>query len=251
MEPPSDPGQFTDRSTQVFIGDLYFELSLKIEVDMASRRAARALAMNLFREAQSKGTYTASLGELTSSISRGVAPKYAEIGDGVRVLNQKCVRDGWVTLEAARWMHPIEVAPIRVAQREDILVNSTGVGTLGRVGRWLGNQRVNVDGHVTIVRPDSEKLGPAILGYAMLASEAGIEALGEGSTGQTELGRERIAGLAIEVPTRTDLGKLTRELNVLDEVGEGLSHEMHALSALRDALLPKLISGELRIQDGV
>ncbi len=64
---------------------------------------------------------------------RGVAPIYSASGEGELVLNQKCIRDGWATTEVARWMMKSAASGKRRAQRNDVVVNSTGVGTLGRV----------------------------------------------------------------------------------------------------------------------
>jgi type I restriction enzyme S subunit len=221
----------------------------KIEVNMKARWTARALAMSIFQDARNRAPERFALSALTTSIARGIAPNYVEERQGVRVINQKCIRDGWVALEAARWMRAPKAAAPRVAHPEDILVNSTGVGTLGRVARWLGHEDVFVDGHVTIVRPDPGKCDPAVLGYAMLASQLELEALGEGSTGQTELSRQRLGGFVLEVPVGVQVSVVAKQLDLLDEFAGGCFEEVRSLSAIRDALLPKLLSGELRIRD--
>jgi len=76
--------------------------------------------------------------ELCSYINRGSAPAYIEAG-GVLVLNQKCVRDQRVSfLEARRTDQERKlVIADRMLQLLDILVNSTGVGTLGRVAQLV------------------------------------------------------------------------------------------------------------------
>ena len=71
------------------------------------------------------------LSELCSFLNRGAAPAYVETG-GVRVLNQKCIRDRRVSFVEARRTDPSAkpVGADRLLQPFDILVNSTGVGTL-------------------------------------------------------------------------------------------------------------------------
>ena len=57
----------------------------------------------------------------------------------------------------------------------DVLVNSTGVGTLGRVSQVrteLGN--ATVDSHVTIVRPKKE-IDPYFFGYSMFNKQKVID----------------------------------------------------------------------------
>ena len=89
-------------------------------------------------------------------ISRGISPKYVETG-GVRVINQKCIRDHTINYELAR-RHDIDSKAVkeeRFIQLGDVLINSTGTGTLGRVAqvRQLPDEPTTVDSHVTIVRP--------------------------------------------------------------------------------------------------
>jgi len=92
------------------------------------------------------------LRELCALINRGMAPRYVEQG-GVLVLNQRCIRDQRVSLVEARRTDDV-AKPIphdRFLQALDILVNSTGVGTVGRVAQIRElPERMTVDSHVTI-----------------------------------------------------------------------------------------------------
>jgi type I restriction enzyme S subunit len=130
------------------------------------------------------------------------------------------------------------------------LVNSTGVGTLGRIAQVLRlEEDTIVDSHVTIVRADERSVSWNYLGINLGRREEEIEALGEGSTGQTELSRSRLATLRILVPPRPlieafdEISIPMRERRVVSE------KESQALAVLRDALLPKLISGEIRVKE--
>ena len=124
---------------------------------------------------------------------------YTEL-DGVCVINQKCIRNGTLSLAEAR-MHnesKKKISNDKMVQLMDILVNSTGTGTLGRVAQVTSKIRATVDSHVTIVRP-SKEVNPLFLGYAVKWRKPYIEALAEGSTGQTELSRFRL-GDEITIP---------------------------------------------------
>ena len=136
----------------------------------------------------------------------------------------------------------------RVAERGDVLVNSTGTGTLGRVGRWLQGRAVRVDGHVTVVKPATDRCPASILGYALLAAQDEVAALAEGSTGQTELSPGRLASFQVVVPSAEARDRIAETLEYCDELGAGLQRETALLTVLRDTLLPKLISGELHIR---
>src|SRR5690606_31899484 len=110
---------------------------------------------------------------------RGITPRYLPDGEGTRVLNQKCVRDQTVSLEPSRWTDTAKIKAEKLLAVDDVLVNSTGQGTLGRVARWTLPVVATVDSHITIVRPNRTLSDPAVIGQAILAVEADIEALGE------------------------------------------------------------------------
>jgi type I restriction enzyme S subunit len=196
-----------------------------------------------------KGWRIETLGDVCSYLNRGISPKYLEEG-GVLVINQKCIRDFSVDYSKAR-RHDSAQRKIDGRQVEvgDILVNSTGVGTLGRVAQVLTLDEVTiVDSHVTVVRA-GEKLSWPYLGQWMIRQQPNIEAMGEGSTGQTELARSKLAVLPILVPSADALMafdalvKSLKERVAVNEAGAS------GLAKLRDTLLPRLISGQLRISE--
>ena len=112
-----------------------------------------------------------ALGEVCEFIARGVGPTYLETG-GIAVLNQKCVRDHEVNFELGR-RHDGSVRKVnseRFIQFGDVLVNSTGTGTLGRVAQLRRDpiEPTTVDTHVTIVRPKLGKFCTEFFGYMMI-----------------------------------------------------------------------------------
>ncbi len=198
-----------------------------------------------------KGWGIETLGDVCSYLNRGISPKYLEEG-GVLVINQKCIRDFSVDYSKAR-RHDSAQRKIDGRQVEvgDILVNSTGVGTLGRVAQVLAlNEVTIVDSHVTVVRA-GKKLSWPYLGQWMIRQQPNIEAMGEGSTGQTELARSKLAVLPILVPSADALMafdalvKLLKERVAVNEAGAS------GLAKLRDTLLPRLISGQLSIPEAL
>ncbi|KAB8030715.1 restriction endonuclease subunit S [Fluviispira multicolorata] len=145
------------------------------------------------------------LGEICSFLSRGISPKYLEQG-GACVLNQKCIRDHNVSYDQAR-RHDLKiktVSPERFIQLGDVLVNSTGTGTLGRVAqvRNIPFEPTTVDSHVTIVRPKPGKFFLDFFGYMLVFIEELIKQAGEGCGGQTELARSVLANkFLVSYPT--------------------------------------------------
>lgn len=140
--------------------------------------------------------FTKNLSEITSLINRGISPKYIVAG-GVRVLNQKCIRDHQINFDLAR-RHDVEkksVAQDRFIRLGDVLVNSTGTGTLGRVAQVKSepSEPTTVDSHITIIRPLKELFALEYFGYLMISIEDGFKSAGEGASGQTELSRRSIS----------------------------------------------------------
>ncbi|MBX9764399.1 MAG: restriction endonuclease subunit S [Pseudomonadaceae bacterium] len=142
------------------------------------------------------GWQTNKLGEVCSFLNRGISPKYLEEG-GICVLNQKCVRDHEVNFSLAR-RHDTSVKSVsseRLVQAGDVLINSTGTGTLGRVAqlRETPIEPTTVDSHVTIARPIPGKFFSDFFGYMLIFIEEAIKEAGEGCGGQTELARAVLA----------------------------------------------------------
>lgn len=164
---------------------------------------------------------------------------YTDTG-GMLVLNQKCVRNQRVDFTLARRTDSQKkpVAADRVVQLFDILVNSTGVGTLGRVAQVRTLLEVaTVDSHVTLVRPDPRAIDPLYLGLAIRCFESEIEALGEGSTGQTELSRARLGTFLIPMPTSLEEQRaIAHILGTLDDKIELNRKQNETLEAMARAL---------------
>ena len=98
------------------------------------------------------------------------------------------------------------------------MVNSTGQGTLGRVAQFLKlDSPATVDSHITIVRPTPDLVFPEYLGYVLKGRQNEIELLAEGSTGQTELSKLKLANLSIDLPPLDQQKKIANILGSLDE----------------------------------
>jgi len=67
--------------------------------------------------------------ETCDLVSRGFAPVYVN-HSAVRVIGQRCVRDSGFNAAAARF-NDVRARPILRAKYDDLLLNSTGTGTIG------------------------------------------------------------------------------------------------------------------------
>jgi type I restriction enzyme, S subunit len=193
------------------------------------------------------GWSVSELSDITALIARGIAPMYDDSADTL-VLNQKCIRDQRLSLDQAR-RQSRTVSAEKQIRSGDVLVNSTGVGTLGRVAQvQFAPPGCAIDTHVSIVRPRND-IDADFFGAALKRLEPHFAAQGVGSTGQTELGRVRIGQTRIVVPPkemRDEFGRKTRPTELLVHL---LSCQNSNLRRTRDLLLPQLVSGEIDLSD--
>lgn len=184
---------------------------------------------------------------ISSLVTRGVAPKYDDSSDQI-VLNQKCIRDHTIDISLARRHFPKKINEKWIS-KGDLLINSTGTGTLGRVAQvWFEANNMTVDSHVTIVRPKDSIL-QSYIGFWGLSHESEIEAQHTGSTGQTELPRDRVKAMELPLPDEDTLSKFNELVIPMTSTIISNQEENARLSQLRDALLPKLMSGEIDVSD--
>jgi len=159
-------------------------------------------------------------------VKRGKSPQYAENGS-VYVFAQKCnVKSGGINMSLAKYLAPSAFSKYPAEEQmldRDIIVNSTGGGTLGRIGIFHDSDRINdcpivPDSHVTIVRTSCEFAEDYIF-YVFKYYQPYLEALGEGSTNQTELKPSVIADLFVPVPPLSEQKRIVKALaRVLDQL---------------------------------
>lgn len=192
-----------------------------------------------------EGWRVTALGDVAAYINRGLAPKYDDTAACI-VINQKCIRGQRLSLgEARKQDRPVPAE--KVVRLGDVLINSTGVGTLGRVAQVLEEiDNCTVDTHVSIVRPGKD-CDPDYFGLTLLARQAHFEAQGVGSTGQTELSRGRIAETSIVVPPLAVQQAFAALVRPMRRLTVTLQTKNLNLRVTRNLLLPKLISGELDV----
>lgn len=199
-----------------------------------------------------EGWHWATVGDVTSTCRRGLAPVY-EDGQTV-VINQKCVRPGaQIDLAHAKLTNE-NAKPLpdwAVLQRGDILVNSTGTGTLGRVA-WLRSspeERMTADTHVAVVRPDDALISPEFLGWYLHGLQPAFESIATGSTNQKELRPADLAGMPVPVPPRDQQDCLVevieRLMGDIDAGAARFSEGISGTAAFEAALYAEALCGSL------
>lgn len=192
-----------------------------------------------------KGWRKTPIAEQTSFLNLGIAPKYDDTAMS-RVINQKCIRGGRISMEPARRQSK-DVKSDRLVQIGDVLINSTGAGTLGRVAQVRTPvENCTVDTHVTIVRPihaDSS----SYFGQALSNLEPVFSEMGKGATNQLELSRSDIGMVEIWQPPQHLQIEFHRLVGPMLEQAAQLNVANLSLEKARDLLLPKLMSGQLDV----
>jgi len=232
-------------------------------IDKARANAAKNLenAKELFQSKlndifsqKGEGWVEKKLGDVCSLIKRGIPPKYIETG-GIQVVNQKCIRNHKVNLTLARRHNIVlkSVSQEKLIQIGDVLVNSTGVGTLGRVAQVRDSiiSDTTVDTHVTIVRPIPDLFFIDFFGYVLIKIEDEITKSGEGASGQTELARTKLQNnFIVSYPTSLEEQKqIVKILDSLKKQTQSLEskyqQELNSLEELKKSILQKAFEGEL------
>ena len=174
------------------------------------------------------------LGEICSFLSRGKSPKYLDSDSGYPVYAQKCnLKDGGISIEQARFLDPstLDKWPTEYRLKTgDVLVNSTGTGTVGRTRIFnedcLGKYPfVLPDSHVSVIRTTKE-IFPEFVFYAIF-SEYGQTYFSEnlaGSTNQKELYIGVISNTLIPLPPLSEqrriVAKIEEVFGELDRIEE-------------------------------
>lgn len=151
-----------------------------------------------------------TLDEISETIIAGVIPKYEN--STFLVLGQKCNNFGQINLDLAKTHIPKPQCPF--LQKGDILINSTGDGTLGRVGQiWFDPNQLAFDSNMTLVRPKRAYIEFA--GILLSNKQDYFVQISQGSTNQTRLYCSMIRPLEIVIPseeTSIDFGNKIRPL---------------------------------------
>jgi type I restriction enzyme S subunit len=195
-----------------------------------------------------------TLGEVCEMINRGVSPRYIE-REGLIVLNQKCIRDHKVSFEQSRFHDGSakKVTSEKFLRLGDVLINSTGVGTLGRVAQVRTElKNVIVDSHITIVRPLKNLFFLDFFGWALIFIEDEIAKRGEGCGGQTELARNTLKDnftlcfpkfISAQEAIVRKLDSLLAETKKLEYI---YHQKLNDLEELKKSMLQKAFIGELK-----
>ena len=194
-------------------------------------------------------------------IQRGKSPKYSPIKK-YPVIAQKCNQWSGFSIDKAQFIEPDSIGsygPERILQDRDLLWNSTGLGTLGRMAIFrteLNPYELAVaDSHVTVIRPLKDLVLPEYLYYyfASPCVQNVIEDKADGSTKQKELATATIKAYLVPLPPLEEqkriLRKIAEVLPALSEYG-AVEQRNSRLNAefpdrLKKSILQEAVQGKL------
>ena len=185
------------------------------------------------------------LGEI-GLVNRGKSPKYDE-GSNAFSLNQKCVRWNYIDTIFAKeiksdWLSKIDKSFL--TQVGDILVNSTGEGTIGRsaVVDEISNKMI-FDSHVLCFRgigSINTKFFTSVINSSFGQFQIN-ESKGAKSTKQTELGVTNLRNIFSPLPPLSEqlaiVSKLQTSMQKLDEAEKQIENSLETSKLLTKAIL--------------
>ena len=148
------------------------------------------------------------LSDVCVYLQRGKSPKYSDIKK-IPVIAQKCNQWEGFQLEKAQFIDPDTLekyADERLLQDKDILINSTGLGTVGRNQIYPATENpygiAVADSHVTVVRLNSTAILPEYFFHYWRnpSVQLVIEDQTSGSTKQKELALATIQSYIVPLP---------------------------------------------------
>ena len=183
-----------------------------------------------------------TLGEICLFLSRGKSPKYSDSDKTYPVFAQKCnLKEGGISLEQARFLDPSTICKWSEEYKlktGDVLVNSTGTGTVGRTRLFHESYLkhypfVVPDSHVSVIRTASEIKSEFVFAY--ISSKLIQEYLEDnlaGSTNQKELYIGVLSDLSFPLPPLAEQQRIVTEIekwfSLIDQIEQG-KDDLHSI----------------------
>ena len=234
------------------IADILGTIDEKIELNRQMNETLEQMGQALFRHyfidnLRARKWKNKTLEDISTTITRGFTAKYADKSNIIN-LNQKVNKGSTLDKQYFKYYVPDTVVPAdKFAKDGDILINSLGQGTLGRVHHYIENtNNVVVDQHITIVRSNLHNYLYYRLAYF---DNQRLQSMISGTTGMLMLNISKIRQFKLPDPgeDREVLDKFDRAVDSFNEQKNKNNQEIQTLTTLRDTLLPRLISGKVKV----
>jgi len=192
--------------------------------------------------------------DVCNYIQRGKSPKYSTIKK-YPVIAQKCNQWNGFHIEKAQFIDPNTVSEYnsdRLLQDGDLLWNSTGLGTLGRI--VIYETKLNpynfavADSHVTVIRVNKKYALSSYL-YLFFSSEtvqSVIEKQSDGSTKQKELATTTVKNYLIPLPPTKEQERIVKKVELLFSLINKIESQQTDLQTLTNNIQKRVLDLAIR-----
>lgn len=190
------------------------------------------------------------LQDISTYIQRGKGPKYSDEGS-IKVVSQKCVQSTGFDLAPARLITDESLSSYkreRFLLQNDLIWNSTGTGTVGRIAvvPELPLNSVVGDSHVTIIRTVTTNpyFIKSYLSSSLIQERIDPEhenALVSGSTKQVELNTSTVIAIPIPLPPIAEQHRIVAKLDELMALCDTLEQQQEDSIQAHETLVEVLL----------
>lgn len=244
-------------AAQRSIANVLHSLDDKIELNRRMSQTLEAIAQAIFKswfvDIGAESVPLTTMKELTTKIGSGATPRGGRevyVNEGIALVRSQNVYDSefmWdglarITDDAARQLANVEL------RAGDVLLNITGASILRTCVVPPEVLPARVNQHVAIVRA-KPGVSPHYLHLHLLQPDTKAYLLGLNAGGSREaVTKSHIESVPIPDPGPEALARFHAAIAPLYVQSEACAAESRVLATLRDALLPKLLSGELELK---
>ena len=195
-----------------------------------------------------KGWEKVSMDEISRLIIRGKTPKYV-MDSKIGIINQACIYWEKIKFENIKYHENNE--KVLNLENQDVLINSTGTGTLGRVNIFTKdkeNDKVyTIDTHVTLVRLKKEKVNSIYLKNFFrvpIVQEYLMSRCVNGSTNQIELSKEKFKKFRVLLPPLELQNKFATRIEAIQKLKFEIEKSLKETENLYNSLMQKFFSNK-------
>ena len=190
-----------------------------------------------------KGWKWVRLGSIAAYIQRGIGPRYSDIPE-IPVISQKCIQWSGFNKSIVKFIDPSTIDRYRnerFIRDGDLLWNSTGTGTIGRINVYRDElnefKRVVADSHVTVIRLIG-LCNAYVLNFLMSPIvQKHIEENASGTTNQIELNTTTVINQVVPLPPLAEQRRIVAKIDQLMTLCDQLDQQIDAATSKQTTLL--------------
>lgn len=242
-----------EEKLQKYIGDVYFNLSLKIDLLHRQNKTLEAMAETLFRQCfieEAKEDWEEVIISNLFEVRDGThdSPKQSSIG--YPLVTSKHIGNGILDISSCYLISQSDYDKVNSrskVDKHDILLSM--IGTLGRTYLEFEDQISYAIKNIGLFKTSQSPMWRYYI-YLWLISPLGKQFVDEHKSGSTQeyLSLGSLRGIRLSRPPNELLQEFNSCVDSLFMKAHQNRKQIQTLEKLRDTLLPKLMSGEVRVQ---